>query len=261
MYPQLVIFYSDNIHDCTACPAAAIAWKRIQTELQPLGVHLSSVNADKEQALATKLGIEGKTLPAVIGITEGHVRLFKSEQLTLHKVIEFVRKMISFGRPLVELSEDSYEKFLDGWRVDNRVRVMFITPDPRVRLRYWITAFKYREYAAFAHIHIDNGARHTSVHRKVEEVTNHSEPLARVSKDSSKRQENSHLNLNSPSQMSLLQRYSLTGSSRWMLIFSENSSWPEAMLSSSSEELRISLMWEMIEANRFLTLPRITSQV
>src|SRR5690606_27248035 len=128
------------------------------------------------------------------------------------------------GRSLVELSADNYESFLNGWQQDNRIRILFITTDQKVRLRYLITAYKYREYAAFAHIHVTMCP--SSAHHGGHQATS-SQAQSRIL-------ESQAVTFSSllASRPALLERYSLSGSMRWMLIFAENSSWPEAVLSS-----------------------------
>jgi hypothetical protein len=272
VYPQLVLFYSDDLETCPHCSSGAVIWHRITAELQPIGVQLSTVNVDKERSLAAKLGMQSKPLPALIGILEADIRPYKEQQLSLHKTIEFVRKMLSFGRLVPQLQDNNYEAFLDRWLQDNRVRVLFITDELTIRLRYLITAFKYREYAACAHVYVPKHLLVNSLGTPAESVSSSPDYSSQfVSREPPETQAQSNdsellpVETDEPTALQpskrLAQRYKLSGSVRWMLIFGENASWPEAALSSQSEELRTTLMWEMLEANKYLTLPRITSQV
>ncbi|KAI1309437.1 DnaJ -like protein subfamily C member 16 [Halotydeus destructor] len=209
--PQLVLFYGDL---CFPCFHAEPIWQRILLELEPLGVNFATIHSQHENELARKLGVN--SLPYIVGIVEGNVKHFKEDQLSLVKVIEFVRRMLP-KQLVVSVDDSSYETFLSGWQ-DNRIRCLFVNSDKVIRLRYLLTAFMFRERVACAHLSISGEA--------AREFTG---------------------------------RYGIDIKMDSLLIFNEYISRPIATL--SALELKSQLMNDVLEANKFLTLPRLSSQM
>ena len=127
--PYLILFYGDL---CLPCLTIEPIWSRLVHELEPLGVGFVTIHSSHESLLARKLSVT--TVPTIIGLADGIVKTFKESQLNLIKMIEFLRRLLP--RHLITTIDDtSYVDFLNGWSLDNRVRVVFVNHDKIIRLR------------------------------------------------------------------------------------------------------------------------------
>lgn len=183
-------------------------------ELEPLGMGFATVHSQHESGLARQLGVT--SLPYVVGVADGIVKHFKENQLSLVKVIEFVRRMLP-KHLIVPVDDLNYVEFLSGW-TDNRVRCIFVNNEKIVRLRYLLLAFKFKERIACG-----------------------------------------HLSLSTDETTEFANRYGIDTKMDSLLIFNEYASRPIATL--SSHELKTQLMNDVLESNKFLMLPRLSSQV
>lgn len=104
------------------------------------------------------------------------------------------------------------------------MRVVFVNHDKVIRLRYLLLAFKLKDRFAAAHLTVGTGS--TSTH--------------------------------APPTSQFMERYSIDSTLNSMLIFNEDTSRPIATL--SGDDLKTSIMSEVLESNRFLLLPRLSSQ-
>lgn len=105
------------------------------------------------------------------------------------------------------------------------MRVVFVNHDKVIRLRYLLLAFKMKDRFAAAHLTV-GGSGSSSLH--------------------------------SPPTSLFLERYSIDSTLNSMLIFNEDITRPTATL--SGEDLKTSIMSEVLQSNRFLLLPRLSSQ-
>lgn len=60
-------------------------WRRLMDELEPLGVELFTVHADRELALARKLGVHN--LPCLAVTLEGKTRIYKESLFSVQKIV------------------------------------------------------------------------------------------------------------------------------------------------------------------------------
>lgn len=247
-HPQLILFYSDSSAQCPQCATTAVIWQRISNELFSIGIHLHTINVDKEAKLAKKIGINTNQLPAIIGITEETVKFFKEEQISLHKIILFIRRILR-STLIKKIDYSNYREFLDGWRFENKIRVLFVNQDRNVRLRYLVAAYKYREYATCGHVIIENQAGGRTMYGGENKTTFLSSVYGTA--------KFAYL---SQTNLEIVAKFQLDASQRHMLLFNENSSWPEAQLITGEEDFKPKQIWDTIESNKFLLFPKITSQ-
>lgn len=80
--PQLILFYSDW---CFACLQVEPTWRRLMDELEPLGVGLSTAHAEREPAMARKLGIH--SLPCLVVTFDGRTSVYKESLFSVQKVV------------------------------------------------------------------------------------------------------------------------------------------------------------------------------
>lgn len=236
-------------NQCPLCSTTSVIWQRISNELFSIGIHLHTINVDKDFKLARKIGINTNQLPSIIGITDEVVKYYKEDQITLHKIILFIRRIVR-STLIKKINHLNYKEFLDGWRFENKVRVLFVNQDKSVRLRYLVTAFKFREYASCGHLSIEQtNARSLNFNANENKtyLNTINANLADLARPTNTNQD-------------ILNKFKLDPSLSYVLVFNENSTWPEVILSSVNEEFKPKLVWETIESNKFLLFPKITSQ-
>lgn len=56
-----------------------------------------------------------------------------------------------------QVTDSSFQQFLDGWVVDNRVRGIFFSPSQEITARFLASAFFYKENVAFGFVHTKSG--------------------------------------------------------------------------------------------------------
>ncbi|XP_015511328.2 dnaJ homolog subfamily C member 16 [Neodiprion lecontei] len=145
--PQFILFYSDW---CFACLQVEPTWRRLMDELEPLGVGLATAHAEKEPALARKLGIH--SLPCLTVTFDGRASVYKESLFSVQKVVEFLRS--KFPYKLVQnINENNVDTFLSGW-LDNRIRALVFERRESVRLRYLLMAFHHRDRVAFGFVQV-----------------------------------------------------------------------------------------------------------
>jgi DnaJ family protein C protein 16 len=205
---------------CFMCMRVEPIWARLVEELEPVGFNMATVHADHERELTRKVGT--RELPHMVLIMDKKIVHYKDPQFSAIRAIEFVRSRFPYR--LVELIDDSnVDEFLDGW-MDNRIRVLIFGHVEITRLRYLTTAFKYRHRAAVGYVKISDGkARRT------------------------------------------IQRFSVPtfAQTDTLLLFHEKHPEDPAhvpVASVSMKDLGINTMSEVIDANLFLQLPRLSSQ-
>lgn len=262
--PYLVLFYGDL---CIPCFDAEAIWSRIITELEPLGVSFATIHSQHESVLARRLGVN--SLPYVVGIADGTVKHYKESQLSLTRVIEFIRRLLPRNL-IIHLDDSTYPTFLNGFN-DNRIRVIFANHDSNIRLRYLLLAYKFRDRVASGHICLDSG-----VHWKDDTGTPGVTMNSTTTRTTSRRPSAS-LSSNYPASSSsaaatasskyapsmcgrseeFVDHYALDRKMDSLIIFNEIVDHPVATL--SSRDLKNTIMNDLIESNKFLLLPRLSS--
>ncbi|KAK2580353.1 hypothetical protein KPH14_001249 [Odynerus spinipes] len=145
--PYLILFYSDW---CFACLQVEPTWRRLIDELEPLGVNLVTAHAEKESALARRLGIH--TLPCLVITMDGRTSVYKESLFSVQKVVEFLRNKFPY-KLIQTVNSDNIDAFLSGWS-DNRIRALVFEKRDSARLRYLLMAFYYRARVAFGFVQI-----------------------------------------------------------------------------------------------------------
>ncbi|XP_012282592.1 dnaJ homolog subfamily C member 16 [Orussus abietinus] len=145
--PHLILLYSDW---CFACIQVEPIWRRLMEELEPLGVGLVTVHAEREPALARRLGMHS---PPCLAVTlDGRTNIYRESLFSVQKVVEFLRSRFPY-KLIHNVNNDNVESFLSGW-VDNRVRGLIFEKRDSARLRYLLTAFHHRDRVAFGFVHV-----------------------------------------------------------------------------------------------------------
>lgn len=80
--PVLILFYSDW---CFTCLKAEKTWRRLIHELEPLGVDLVTVHAERDSALARKLGVH--SLPCLAVTIDGRASIYKEFLFSAPKIV------------------------------------------------------------------------------------------------------------------------------------------------------------------------------
>ncbi|XP_029006360.1 dnaJ homolog subfamily C member 16 [Betta splendens] len=141
---------------CFTCIHIEPVWKDTVQRLEPLGVGIGIVNLSYERRLASQLGVH--RVPTIIGLVNGRVTFF--HQAVVQEYLQhFIEDLLPYK--LVEKVTDSnYLAFLDGWRVDNKPRVILFDQVPMVPLLYKLTAFAFRDFVHFGFV--DQGDTHST---------------------------------------------------------------------------------------------------
>ncbi|XP_050581000.1 dnaJ homolog subfamily C member 16 [Bombus affinis] len=143
--PYLILFYSDW---CFACLQVEPIWRRLIDELEPLGLGLATAHAEKESALARKLGIH--SLPCLVVTIDGRTSVYKESLFSIQKIVDFLRNKFPY-KLIPNINKNNVDKFLSGW-IDNRIRALIFDKKESVRLRYLFIAFYYRDRVAFGFV-------------------------------------------------------------------------------------------------------------
>jgi DnaJ family protein C protein 16 len=165
--------------------------------------------------LARKISV--KELPHLVLLLDGKVIHYKDPQFSAVKILEFVRRKFPW-RMVESVDDTNIDTFLNGWNLDNRVRVLLFGKTDVIRLRYLTTAFKYRNRALIGYV-----------------------------------------KLQGPNTDKVVDRFKVpTTGVDTLLIFQENVDVPVASV--STKDISLATLFEMVEANQFLQLPRLSSQ-
>ncbi|XP_043787548.1 dnaJ homolog subfamily C member 16 [Apis laboriosa] len=146
--PYLILFYSDW---CFACLQIEPTWRRLIDELEPLGLGLATAHAEKESALARKLGIH--SLPCLVVIIDGRTSVYKESLFSIQKIVDFLRSKFPY-KLISNINKNNIDSFLSGW-IDNRIRALIFDKKESVRLRYLFVAFYYRDRVAFGFVQME----------------------------------------------------------------------------------------------------------
>ncbi|XP_076663980.1 dnaJ homolog subfamily C member 16 l(3)80Fg isoform X2 [Andrena cerasifolii] len=143
--PYVILFYSDW---CFACLQVEPTWRRLIDELEPLGLGLATAHAEKESALARKLGIH--SLPCLVITIDGRTSVYKESLFSVQKIVDFLRNKFPY-KLISNINKNNVDSFLSGW-IDNRIRALIFDRKESIRLRYLFIAFYYRDRVAFGFV-------------------------------------------------------------------------------------------------------------
>ncbi|CAL7950285.1 unnamed protein product [Xylocopa violacea] len=143
--PYLILFYSDW---CFACLQVEPTWRRLINELEPLGLGLATAHAEKESALARKLGTP--SLPCLVITIDGRTSVYKESLFSVQKIVDFLRSKFPY-KLIPNINNNNVDNFLSGW-IDNRIRALIFDKKESIRLRYLFIAFYYRDRVAFGFV-------------------------------------------------------------------------------------------------------------
>lgn len=140
--PYILMFYADW---CFACMKTANAFMKMIETLEPLGITFATVNAGHEEMLLRKTGVH--SLPCIVLVLNGHNYVYRENVFSVQKMVDFIRAKLPY-KLIQPVRDDGVRQFLDGWD-DNRIRGLIMEPRAQPRLRYLITAFRYKQRVAF----------------------------------------------------------------------------------------------------------------
>ncbi|KAL7306855.1 hypothetical protein TKK_0001016 [Trichogramma kaykai] len=143
--PHLILIYSDW---CFACLQVEPIWRRLIDELEPFGISLHTVHAQKETALLNKLGV--RSLPYLVLTIDGHTFAYKETLFSVQKIVDFLRSKFPY-KLLHKINDDNVENFLNGW-TDNRIRALIFENKDKPRIRYLAVALQHRDHVTFGFV-------------------------------------------------------------------------------------------------------------
>lgn len=113
--------------------------------LDPLGINFVTVHSGHEPNLARRLSIH--TLPCLVVVLDGNTYVYKETITSIQKIIDFLKKKMPYNL-VTKIYDNNVDEFLNGWE-DNRVRALIFEPGSKMRLRYQVTAYRFRDRVAF----------------------------------------------------------------------------------------------------------------
>jgi DnaJ family protein C protein 16 len=217
--PFLIFAYSSY---CRACFMLESVWKEAVTDLEALGYGIGTANYMFDGDLFEALRIT--QLPSLVVVVEGRVIHYRGSfnHISAKTIRLFARDALP-GTFLYRIN--SYlglRRFLDQWESTNKVSVLMMGAKEEPRLRYLLTAMKYGHFVRFAYVYLNYG------NKAVEEMKAH---LAIRCIDC----EN-------------------------VLVFKEEPQHgPVAKISSENRQFSTEELTQLIERQKLLTLPRLSS--
>lgn len=143
--PYMLMFYADW---CFSCIKASGAFKKMMDSLEPLGIIFATVNIGHEEKLFRRAGVH--SLPAIVLVIDGRNYVYKESSFSVQKIVDFIRKKLPY-KLIQTIRDDNVDGFLNGWH-DNRVRALVMEPRTQPRLRYLITAFRFKHRVAYGYV-------------------------------------------------------------------------------------------------------------
>lgn len=115
--------------------------------LEPLGVNFATVNAGhgREEGLLRRTSVH--SLPCIVLVMSGNNYVFKDSVYSVQKLVDFIRNKLPY-KLIQPVNDETVGAFLGGW-MDNRVRGLVMEPRAQPRLRYLISAFRFKHRVAF----------------------------------------------------------------------------------------------------------------
>lgn len=151
--PFLLYAYSNY---CQLCFRLQAQWKEVSEDLGSLGYGIGTVNALTDGNLLEKLRVS--QLPSIVAIVEGRVTHYRSDMFLLNAkdVRIFARDVIPRSFMGLINSHDGLSRFISQWEHSNKVSVLVLGAAPEPRMRYLLTAMKYSHFARFGYIHLSS---------------------------------------------------------------------------------------------------------
>ncbi|GJQ86858.1 hypothetical protein Trydic_g19526 [Trypoxylus dichotomus] len=176
--PHFIFFYTDW---CFPCLQTAPYMRKLADYVEPFGVNFITVHNSNEPNLGRRLNIH--TLPCLVLLLDGNIYVYKETITNLQKIIEFLRKKLPYK--LVSLVDESeIDEFLNGWE-DNKVRGLIFEPGKVIRLRYLITAYRFRDRVVFGFVESEEIRKKYQIANDMDTVLlfneNATRPIASVS--------------------------------------------------------------------------------
>ncbi|OZC10010.1 DnaJ domain protein [Onchocerca flexuosa] len=219
--PFIIFAYSGY---CQLCFHLEPIWQSIVNDLEPLGYGIGTINAITDGNLLEKVRIS--RLPSIVVIVEGRVIHYRGsmQPLSAKTVRVFARDVIPNTFLLKITNHDGLRRFIDQWQISNRISVIILGNKEDPRIRYMLTAMKYSNFARFAYVYLSDQSAEIVKMRQALDITCF-------------KCEN-------------------------ILIFNDfPHEGPIARLSvSNGQQFHVDSIGEFIERNKYLVLPRLSSQ-
>uniref|UniRef100_A0A8B9RJU1 DnaJ homolog subfamily C member 16 n=1 Tax=Astyanax mexicanus TaxID=7994 RepID=A0A8B9RJU1_ASTMX len=140
---------------CFTCIHIEPIWKETVQELEALGVGIGVVDIGYEKRLASHLGAH--RTPSILGLINGKVTYF-NYAISKEYLRQFVESLLP-QRLVEKVTDDTYLQFLNGWREENKPRVLLFDAVPSVPLLYKLSAFAHQDFVRFGYV--DQGLTET----------------------------------------------------------------------------------------------------
>ncbi len=152
---------------------------------------------------------------------------------------DFIRRNLPSDL-LRSLTDFSVNKFLNSWRTDNKVRALIFQPTLPVRLQYLLIAYLHRKNVVFGFVFLLVSS--FSMRNVLNYILGYR-----------------FVNIGDENTREIQRRMNISKSLETFVLFKENLKEPYVKMSITP--IPVKLLNDTISKNRFLTLPRITSQV
>ncbi|VDK88926.1 unnamed protein product [Litomosoides sigmodontis] len=219
--PVIIFGYSGY---CQLCFHLEPIWKSVVNDLEPLGYGIGTVNAMTDGNLLEKMRIS--RLPSIVVVVEGRVIHYRGsmQPLSAKALRVFARDVIPNTFLHKITNHDGLRRFIDQWQSSNRISVVIFGNKENPRVRYMLTAMKYSTFARFAYVYLSDQSTEIAKMRQALDIT------------------------------------CFTCDN--ILIFNDfPQEGPIARLSvSNGQQFSVDTIWEFIEQNKHLILPRLSSQ-
>ncbi|VDM97334.1 unnamed protein product [Thelazia callipaeda] len=166
--PFIIFAYSGY---CQLCFRLEMIWKSIVEDLEPLGYGIGTVNAVTDSNLLEKLRVS--RLPSIVVIVEGRVIHYRGTiyPLFAKAVRVFARDVIPNAFLIKISNHDGLRRFIDQWKTSNRVSVVIFGSSKDPRMRYMLTAMKYSAFARVAYVYLSDQSTEITKMRKALDIT------------------------------------------------------------------------------------------
>ncbi|RUS80055.1 hypothetical protein EGW08_012172, partial [Elysia chlorotica] len=185
------------------------------------GMCVVAVHLRRSPGLASYLRIH--SAPSLLAVISGRMTAFKGTHISFDGLKDFMAELFP-SDTLLKVSDSNLDSFLGGWQ-DNRVRAIFFSHKAQPSLRFMAPAFYYRDRIACGYVHTM-----------------------------------------SPEAQSTVRRFGINKHRESLLMWNEvqESTLAAIILSltffSYMQQLSRSTIDEILEHNKYLALPRISSQ-
>ncbi|BFZ23270.1 hypothetical protein BsWGS_26309 [Bradybaena similaris] len=144
--PCFIYAYTDLCFNCMRIEPVIF---KFMTELENVGLCVVAVHLRRSPGLASHLRLYNA--PSILGVVSGRITFYKNSGISFDYLKEFVKSLFP-SDILTQVTDDSFQSFLDGWR-DNRVRAIFFSSKSQPSLRFLAPAFFYRDRIACGFVH------------------------------------------------------------------------------------------------------------